>query len=278
MPLWFAIVLGVLQGLTEFLPISSTAHLRLAPVLLGQDDPGAPFTAVLQLGTLAAVLLYFRRDLFIDLPRAMIRAPRSPRGRLPLYLVAGTIPIVVAGLAGKSLWEGDARSLWVVAIALLVVALIMIAVDRGNDGHRFIDELALADVLWIGVAQAMALVPGVSRSGATICAALYLGLRRSDAARFSFLLGIPAIAGAGVLELPEAIRQLGDDAVVPLVVGTLVSAVVGYVAIAWLLRYLARKPLTGFAAYRIVLGVILIGLLAAAVVDPMAGTPAEAAP
>jgi undecaprenyl-diphosphatase len=272
LPVWFATVLGVLQGVSEFLPISSTAHLRLAPALLGQHDPGAAFTAVLQLGTLAAVLVYFARDLFVELPRALFTAPRSTRGRLPLYLVAGTVPIVVAGVAGKPLWVGDARSLWVVASALVVVAIVMVIVDRGADGERTIDELELADVLWIGVAQALALVPGVSRSGATICAALYLGLRRSEAARFSFLLGVPAIAGAGMLELPDAIRELGDDALVPLAAGTISSAIVGYASIAWLLRFLGRHPLTGFAAYRVVLGVMVIALLLGGVIDPFAGT------
>ena len=227
LPLWFAIVLGVLQGVSEFLPISSTAHLRLAPALLGQHDPGAAFTAVLQLGTLAAVLVYFARDLFVDLPRALFTAPRSQRGKLPLYLVAGTIPIVVAGVAGKSLWVGDARSLWVVAAALIVVAGVMIAIDRDADGRRTVDDLALVDALVIGGAQALALIPGVSRSGSTICAALFLGMRRSEAARFSFLLGVPAIAGAGLLELPDAIRELGDDALVPLLTGTLTAGIVG---------------------------------------------------
>lgn len=272
LPLWFAIVLGALQGVSEFLPISSTAHLRLAPALLGQHDPGAAFTAVLQLGTLAAVLVYFARDLFVDLPRAMITAPRSQRGRLPLYLIAGTIPIGIAGIAGESLVEGDARSLWVVAAALVIVALIMIAIDRGPAGRRTIDDLALADVMWIGAAQALALVPGVSRSGATICAALVLGMRRTDAARFSFLLGVPAIAAAGIFKLPDAIRELGDDALVPLVTGTAVAAVVGYASIAWLLRYLGGHRFTGFAAYRILLGVTVIALLVGGVIDPFAGT------
>jgi undecaprenyl-diphosphatase len=270
--LWFAILLGALQGVSEFLPISSTAHLRLAPALLGQHDPGAAFTAVLQLGTLAAVLLYFARELFVDLPRALVTAPRSQRGRLPLYLVAGTIPIGVAGLAGKHRWEGDARSLWVVAVALVVVALIMLAVDRGPDGRRTVDDLELRDVLLIGAAQALALVPGVSRSGSTMCAALVLGMRRSDAARFSFLLGVPAIAAAGLVELPDAIRELGDDALVPLVAGIITAAVVGYASIAWLLRYLGRHRFTGFAAYRIALGVTVIALLVAGVIDPFAGT------
>ncbi|HVV85509.1 MAG TPA: undecaprenyl-diphosphatase UppP [Kofleriaceae bacterium] len=287
---WFAIVLGALQGVSEFLPISSTAHLRLAPALLGQHDPGAAFTAVLQLGTLLAVLIYFARDLFVELPRALVTAPHTQRGRLPLYLVAGTIPIVIAGVAGKSIWVGDARSLWVVAGALVAVAFVILAVDRGPDGSRTIDDLALRDVLWIGLAQALALVPGVSRSGSTICAALVLGMRRSEAARFSFLLGVPAIAGAGLLELPDALRQLGGYFTVvtanhapaiayvagsgrsAIVVGTVTAAVVGYASIAWLLRYLGRHGLRSFASYRIALGVIVIALLVAGVIEPFAGT------
>lgn len=272
LPIWFAIVLGALQGVAEFLPISSTAHLRIAPALLGQHDPGAAFTAVLQLGTLAAVLIYFARDLFIDLPRALFTAPKSARGRLPLYLIAGTAPIVIAGLAGKSLWVGDARSLWVVSAALIVVAVAMFVIDRGADGLRTLDQLALTDALLIGLAQSLALVPGVSRSGATICAALVLGLRRSEAARFSFLLSVPAVAGAGLLELPDAIRELGDDALVPLAVGTITAAIVGYLSIAWLIRYLGRHPLTAFAGYRIALGVTLIALLLGGVIAPFAGT------
>ncbi len=272
MPIWFAIVLGVLQGISEFLPISSTAHLRIAPVLLGQADPGAAFTAVLQLGTLAAVLVYFARDLFVELPRAMWRAPASARGRLPYYLAAGTVPIVVAGLAGKSLWEGEVRSLWVVASALVVVGIAMAVVDRRATGRRDLDQLVLTDALWIGAAQALALVPGVSRSGATIIAALLLGLSRTHAARFSFLLGVPAIAGAGLLELPTAIDQLGDDAALPLALGTVTSAVVGYLSIAWLMRFLGTRSLAGFALYRVLLGAALIALLAASVIEPFAGT------
>ena len=272
MPIWFAIVLGALQGISEFLPISSTAHLRLAPALLGQHDPGAAFTAVLQLGTLLAVLVYFARELFVELPRALFTAPRSQRGRLPLYILAGTIPIGVAGLAGKPIWTGDARSLWVVAIALVAIAIVMIVVDRGPDGRRTVDDLELLDVLWIGLAQALALVPGVSRSGATICAALVLGMRRTDAARFSFLLGVPAIAAAGLFELPDALRELGDDALVPLAIGTATAAVVGYASIAWLLRYLGARPFTMFASYRIILGVTVIALLAFGVIAPFAGT------
>lgn len=269
--IWFAIVLGVIQGLTEFLPVSSTAHLRMAPALLGQHDPGAAFTAVLQLGTLAAVIAYFARDLFIDLPRAMWTDRRSPRGRLPLYLVLGTVPIVIAGLAAKPLVEGDARSLWVIAASLATVGVIMAVVDARARGARTLDELGLRDALIIGCAQALALCPGVSRSGATITAALLVGLRRTDAARFSFLLGIPAIAGAALLESRQALRELGPDAWRPLTVALVVAAVTGYASIAWLIRFLGNHRLVGFAAYRVVVAAVLVALLASATLSPFAG-------
>lgn len=270
-PIWFAIVLGLIQGLTEFLPVSSTAHLRMAPALLGQHDPGAAFTAVLQLGTLAAVVAYFARDLFIDLPRAFWVDRTSPRGRLPILLVLGTIPIVVAGLATRDLIEGDARSLWVVAVSLATVGVIMAVVDARARGDRYIDELGVSDALLIGAAQALALCPGVSRSGATIVAALLLGVRRTEAARFSFLLGIPAVAGAGLLEARQAVHALGPGAWLPLTVAMVVSAVTGYATIAWLLRFLGNHRLVGFSVYRVAVAAVLVGLLATATLSPFAG-------
>jgi undecaprenyl-diphosphatase len=270
-PIWFAIVLGVVQGLTEFLPVSSTAHLRITPVLLGQQDPGAAFTAVLQFGTLAAVIVYFARDLFIDLPRAFVRDWRSPRGRLPLLLILGTVPIVIGGLTFKDLIEGDARSLWVIVATLAGVGVIMAVVDARARGVRTLDDLGVRDALIIGGAQALALCPGVSRSGATIVAALVVGMGRSDAARFSFLLGIPAIAGAGILETPAAMRTLGDDAAAPLAAALIAAAVTGYASIAWLLRFLGSHRLVGFAAYRGLVAAALAALLLAGVITPFAG-------
>lgn len=270
-PIWFAIVLGLIQGLTEFLPVSSTAHLRVAPVLLGQHDPGAAFTAVLQLGTLAAVIVYFARDLFIDLPRAMFRDPRSPRGRLPLLLVLGTVPIVIVGLALRHQVEGDARSLWVVAGSLAVVGVVLAMVDARANGKRTIDELGVRDALIIGGAQALALCPGVSRSGATIIAALLLGLRRTDAARYSFLLSIPAVAGAGILEARKAMHDLGGDAWKPLTVALVVAALTGYASIAWLIKFLGNHRMLGFAAYRVALALVLVGLLVSHTVTHLAG-------
>jgi undecaprenyl-diphosphatase len=268
MPLWFAALLGLVQGLTEFLPISSTAHLRIAPALLGQPDPGAAFSAVIQLGTLIAVMAYFARELLVDMPRAVLRDRASPDARMVLYMVVGTIPIGVAGLTLKDFVTGDARSLYVVSSALGVVAIVMYVADRRGGGQRDLRAVTLADALLVGVAQACALVPGVSRSGATITAALFLGLRRAEAARFSFLLGIPAIGAAGLYELKDAAHSLGDDAWGPIALATAVAAVCGYASIAWLLRFLATRSVAPFSAYRIALGIAIVALVSAGVVAP----------
>jgi undecaprenyl-diphosphatase len=276
MALWFAALLGLIQGLTEFIPVSSTAHLRVIPALVGQRDPGSAYTAVIQFGTLAAVLVYFAKDLR-DVTVAMFRSPGTPEGRLPWLLAAGTIPIVIAGLVLKKRVETDFRSLYVIAAALVLVGVAMWAIDRQADGKRGIDGLTLRDALLVGLAQTLALVPGVSRSGATICMALLLGFARSDAARFSFLLSIPAVAGAGILEAPKAFHELGRDALAPIIVGIAVAFVVGYATIAWLIRWLGSHQLVGFAAYRVMLGLALIGGLAShwlAEFSPEEGPPA----
>jgi undecaprenyl-diphosphatase len=264
MALWFAALLGLIQGLTEYIPVSSTAHLRVFPALLGMPDAGAAYTAVLQLGTLAAVLVYFAKDL-AALPGAMIRAPGTPEGRLPWMLAIGTVPIVIAGLAFKKHIETDLRSLYVIAAALVAVGIIMAIIDQtaGKTGNRPLSSLTYTDALYVGLAQTMALIPGVSRSGSTICMALLLGFTRSDAARFSFLLSIPAVAGAGILEARQAFAQLGSDAIPALAVGVGVAAVTGYATIAWLLRWLGSHDLVGFAFYRIACGGALLAALAA---------------
>ncbi|TMQ17738.1 MAG: undecaprenyl-diphosphatase [Deltaproteobacteria bacterium] len=253
MPLWFAALLGLVQGLTEFIPVSSTAHLRVVPALFGQPDAGAAYTAVLQLGTLVAVLAYFAKDL-VTLLTAMVRAPSSSDGRLPWLIAAGTLPIVIAGLALKKHIEGDLRSLYVIAATLIGIGVVMAVIDwhaQGREG-RGLATVTLRDALLIGLAQTLALVPGVSRSGATICMALLLGFTRSDAARFSFLLSIrQALPG-----LPA------------LLVATGVAAVVGYASIAWFLRWLGSHQLIGFAVYRIAAGLALLAALAARVVSP----------
>jgi undecaprenyl-diphosphatase len=265
MALWFAALLGLIQGLTEFIPVSSTAHLRVIPALLGQPDPGAAYTAVIQLGTLAAVLAYFAKDL-AAVSVAVFREPGTFEGRLPWLLALGTLPIVIAGLLLKKQVEGDLRSLWVIAVALVAVGFVMIAVDRfagGRTSHRPLSEISYADVLLVGLAQTLALVPGVSRSGATICMILLLGFSRSDSARFSFLLSIPAIAGAGIFEARDAFRQLGSTAIPALAVGTAAAAVTGYASIAWLIKWLGTNSLVGFAVYRIACGAALLAALAA---------------
>ena len=264
MPLWFAALLGLVQGLTEFIPISSTAHLRIVPALVHQPDPGSAYTAVIQLGTLLAVIVYFARDL-IQLPIAMVREPSSPDGRMPWLLAAGTVPIVVCGLAFKKQITGDLRSLYVIVGTLIAVGVAMAVIDRiaaGRGEHRPLAAITLTDALLVGLAQALALVPGVSRSGATICMALLLGFSRSDSARFSFLLSIPAIAGAGVYEARAAFAELGREALPAIAVGTATAAVSGYLVIAWLIKWLGSHDLIGFAIYRVVAGLALLGALA----------------
>jgi len=269
MALWFAALLGLVQGLTEFLPISSTAHIRIMVALFGQSDEGmAAYTAVIQLGTLAAVLVYFAKDL-AGVSVAMFREPSSPEGRLPWLLAAGTVPIVIAGLLLKKHIEGDLRSLYVIAIALVVVGILMAVIDKtygGGDDKRPLASLTLTDALLVGLAQTLALVPGVSRSGATICMILILGFTRSDAARFSFLLSIPAIAGAGIFEAKDAFRHLGREALPALAIGTSVAAITGYISIAWLIKWLGSHDLIGFAIYRIIAGLALLGALFARLV------------
>jgi undecaprenyl-diphosphatase len=274
MALWFAALLGLVQGLTEYIPVSSTAHLRILPALFGQPDKwGAEYTAVIQLGTLAAVIIYFAKDLITD-TQAMFRDPSSPEGRMPWMLAVGTLPIVVAGLLLKKHVESDLRSLYVVCGALVLVGVAMWAIDwhaqrRGT--LRPLSAFTLQDALMVGLAQTLALVPGVSRSGSTICMALLLGLSRSDAARFSFLLSIPAVAGAGILEAPSAVHKLtaemGSQAVPAIVIGIAVAGVTGYASIAWLMRWLGSHQLVGFAIYRIIAGLALLGAIAANVIS-----------
>jgi undecaprenyl-diphosphatase len=270
MPLWLAALLGLVQGLTEFIPVSSTAHLRIVSALTGQHDTGgAAYTAVIQLGTLIAVLVYFGRDL-INVTIAMFRAPGTPEGRLPIYIIVGTIPIVILGFALKKHIETDLRSLYVIAIALIVVGIVMAIIDNHAAGRpgRGISSLTLQDAILVGLAQCLALMPGVSRSGSTICMALLLGFTRSDAARFSFLLSIPAVAGAGIFEMKDAWSQLGTSALPALAVGVGVAFVVGYASIAWFIRWLGTHQLLGFAVYRVVAGGGLLAALAAGLIAP----------
>ena len=257
-----ALLLGLVQGITEFLPVSSTAHLRVVPALLGWGDPGAALTAVLQLGSLVAVIGFFLRDL-IAMARAALRPDRgtNPDARRLLYLIVGTVPVGIAGLTFRHAIEGPLRSLTVIGVALIVVALLMAAADKFAAGERDVADLTMRDALLVGLAQALALVPGVSRSGITLVAGMALGLRRDAAARFSFLLSVPAIGAAGVFELPKVLHA-GLSAPV-LAAGLLTAAVSGYLSIAWLLRFLRTRATTPFVVYRVALGLLLIGGAAA---------------
>jgi undecaprenyl-diphosphatase len=266
-----AIVLGIVQGLTEFLPISSTAHLRLVPAFAGWDDPGTAFTAVVQLGTMAAVLLYFRHDLW-NIARAWLRSLRDPEARgtldarLGWYLIIGTIPISILGLLFKDKIETDARQLVLIGIALIVLGLVLEVAEKVGRKEREIDSLTLRDGVLIGCAQAAALVPGVSRSGSTITAGLFLGLKRDAAARYSFLLSVPAVVLSGLFELKDVGDGSGAGAV-PTIIATIFAFIVGYASIAWFLKYLARHPVTVFVAYRVVLGVLVLALVAGGALD-----------
>ena len=261
-----AVVLGIVQGVTEFLPISSTAHLRIVPAFLGWQDAGAAFTAVLQLGSLLAVIGYFLPDL-VRMLRAAVRAltdrsrPPEPAARELGYLIVGTLPVGVAGIAFKHAVEGSLRSLWVIAIAMIVVGLALAAVERIARRDRTFEEITLRDAVLIGCAQALALVPGVSRSGITLLAARALGLRREAAARFSFLLSVPAVAAAGIFELPKVLRAR-DVSGSALAIGLIAAAISGYASIAWLLRFLRVRSTIPFVVYRVALGGVLIFLLA----------------
>ena len=266
-----AIVLGVVQGLTEFLPVSSTAHLRIVPAFLGWDDPGAAFTAVIQLGTTLAVLLYFWRDILrivVTWARSLVRPELRGEldARMGWYIGLGTIPIGIFGFLFKDQIETGARNLWLIGSALIVLALVLLVAERVGRRDRPLERLTMRDGVVIGGAQALALVPGVSRSGATITAGLFMGLTREAAARYSFLLSIPAIVLSGLFEL----RKVGDGSgpgAVPTVIATVVAFVVGYASIAWLLRYLVRHSTLVFVVYRIALGTLVLVLVATGVIS-----------
>ena len=274
-----AVVLGVVQGLTEFLPVSSTAHLRIVPALAGWEDPGAAFTAVIQCGTLAAVCWALRRDL-VGLARGFFaglaagRPLATAESRLVILIVLGTLPIVAAGFLLRHQIRGDARRLEVVTAALVAATGLMAAAElvqarrvrRGHGvGRAGLDEVRFADGIAIGLAQMLALVPGTSRSGVTISTAMLGGLDRPTAARFSFLLSLPAVAAAGVLEAWQQRREIfGSPAdAAAAVTGTLVAAIVGYAAIRWLLRMLTSHTLWPFIVYRLALAGLLAWALAA---------------
>jgi undecaprenyl-diphosphatase len=265
-----AIVLGLVQGLTEFLPISSSGHLRIVPAFFGWEDPGAAFTAVIQLGTMAAVLLYFRADLW-RIATAWLRSLRdsSLRGeidaRMGWYIILGTIPIGVLGLAFKDPIETKFRSLELIGASLIVFGLVMLAAEKASRRDRLLRDINARDGFVIGCAQALALVPGVSRSGATISAGLLLNFDRAAAARYSFLLSIPAVVTSGLFELRHAGE--GNLPIGATALATLLAFISGYASIAFLLRYLERHSIGVFVVYRVVLGVVVIALASAGLIS-----------
>ncbi|HVE79442.1 MAG TPA: undecaprenyl-diphosphate phosphatase [Gemmatimonadaceae bacterium] len=259
-----ALVLGLVQGLAEFLPISSSAHLSLTPWLLGWRDPGLAFDVALHVGTLAAVLWYFRLE-WARLARAALwlargRRPRTDEERRVGYIVLATAPAALAGLMVKDYAETVFRSPALTASALIAMGIVLWAVDRWSRAIRPLSEMRVGDALLLGCAQVFALIPGVSRSGSTMTAARALGFSREGAAAFSFLMSMPITFAAAVIEVPEAVRE-GVSA--PLVVGVLTSAASGWIAITVLLRYVARHSFGVFAAYRIALGVLVFVVLGA---------------
>jgi undecaprenyl-diphosphatase len=269
-----AIVLGIVQGLTEFIPISSSGHQRIVPALLGWDDPGAAFTAVTQLGTEAAVLIYFRHDLWNALT-GWLRSLYDPEARgtfdarLGWYLVVATIPIGIFGFALRDQIETGARNLYLIGAVLVAFGLILLWADRRGAHERTIEQLRFRDGALIGCAQALALIPGVSRSGATMTAGFLLGLERPAAARFSFLLAVPAVLVSGFFQLASILagsEEGGDEPLGAVALATVVSFFVGYAAIAWLLRFLATHTVALFVGYRVILGTAVLALTAAGVI------------
>jgi undecaprenyl-diphosphatase len=268
-----SVALGIVEGLTEFLPVSSTGHLTITEKILGLpiDDKGVTaYTAIIQMGAIAAVLVYFFTDI-VRIVSAWVRGlfHAEVRGtfdyRFGWFVIWGSLPIAVVGFLARDLISGSLRSLWVVGIALIAWSAVMVLAESRATQRRTEQETTLTDVLVIGLVQCIALVPGISRSGATISAGLLRGLDRVTATRLSFFLSIPALVGAGLYELKDAVQE--SVPVGPLVVGMVVSFVVAYASIAWLLRFVAGHPITLFVPYRVALGLLLLGLLAAGTVS-----------
>jgi undecaprenyl-diphosphatase len=266
---WFeAVVLGLVQGLTEFLPVSSSAHLRIVGAAFGWPDPGAAFTAIIQIGTELAVVLYFARDIgrIVTAWAASLFGRRrgDPDARMGWLIIAGSIPIVVLGLLLQNRIETTFRDLRIVAIALAGFSLILYWADRVGVKKGQLGDLTVGDGLIFGLAQSLALIPGVSRSGGTITAGLFIGYTREAAARYSFLLAIPAVLGSGLYEAYDALKGGGSGAQIewrPTILATVISFVVGLSVIAWLLRYLTRGSFTPFVVYRIVVGLVVLALV-----------------
>ncbi|WP_340556099.1 undecaprenyl-diphosphate phosphatase [Streptomyces sp. GSL17-111] len=295
---WFeSFILGVVQGLTEFLPISSSAHLRLTAVAAGWPDPGAAFTAVAQIGTEVAVLVYFRKDI-VRIVRAWSRsvvdkeARRDLDARIGWLVIVGSLPIGVLGLTLKDYIEGPFRNLQLIAFSLIVLGIVLGIADRmatraaeraerGGGRHRAVkplkdlEHLTVRDGILYGFCQALALIPGMSRSGSTITGGLFLGYNRAAAARYSFLLAIPAVLASGALELTAIGAEGGHVSWGPTILATVVSGLVGYAVIAWFMRFISTRSFLPFVIYRVALGTVLLVLIWVGVLDPYAGGPSH---
>ena len=274
-----ALFLGALQGLTEFLPISSSAHIRIAGVLFGtSEDPGARFTAITQIGTELAVLIFFRNDIKQIISawfRQITKRPTSSSTEksdalMGWLIIVGSLPIAVLGYTGRDVISNDFRSLWLIASTLIIFGVILGIADKYGNSHRDLSNLSVRDGLLYGFAQSLALVPGVSRSGATIAMGRFLGYSRPAALRYSFLLALPAVFGSGFYELKGAIEQGGDTGTFTIsetLLATGIAFVIGYAVIAWLLKFVSTKSFAPFIIYRIALGSLLLVLLATGVVS-----------
>ena len=267
-----AIVLGIVQGLTEFLPISSTAHVRIVPALIGWQDPGAAFTAVIQLGTMAAVVIYFRADL-LRIAKVWVKsltdseARQSHDAKMGWYILLGTLPVGIFGFLFKDQIETAARSLWVIGTVMILFSLLMAAADATAKRVRDVEQIDRGDAIFIGLFQALALIPGVSRSGSTITAGLFRGLNEVAAARYSFLLSIPAVVASGLFEL-KSLGDGGNNASVPMTaLATLLAFASGYWAIGFLLKWLTTHNLRPFVIYRIAVGAMVLILTASGAIS-----------
>ncbi|MFJ5305094.1 undecaprenyl-diphosphate phosphatase [Streptomyces sp. NPDC088350] len=289
---WFeSLILGLVQGLTEFLPVSSSAHLRLTAAFSGWKDPGAAFTAITQLGTEAAVLIYFRQDVgrilaawFRSLTNKEMR--RDHDAQMGWLVIVGSIPIGVLGVTLKDQIEGPFRDLRITATMLIVMGVVIGVADRlaardetggrhrAPQQRKTLENLNAKDGLLYGLCQAMALVPGVSRSGATISGGLFMGYTREAAARYSFLLAMPAVLASGAFELKDAAAG-GHVAWGPTIFATLIAFVVGYAVIAWFMKFISHKSFMPFVYYRIALGIVIIALVTAGVLSPHAAESAN---
>jgi undecaprenyl-diphosphatase len=274
-----ALILGLVQGLTEFLPISSSAHIRIVGEFLdGAKDPGARFTAITQIGTELAVLIFFRKDIVAivrawfqeAIMRKDISIEDKPRARMGWLIIFGTIPIVILGYFGSDFIEKDLRSLWLIASVMIIFGVILGIADKYGKSERSLDQLSNKHGLLYGAAQALALVPGVSRSGATIAMGRFLGYSREAALRYSFLLALPAVFGSGFYQLKKAFSSDAEPNVFSIpetLAATAVAFVIGYIIIAWLLKFVATRSFMPFIIYRVVLGSLILILLATGVIS-----------